>query len=50
MSSAGCYKTFCMGEKSNRELYIEFEGPGVQVPCPSGAYLDLHKIPGAVAT
>lgn len=46
-ASAGCYKTLCKGAEDDRQLYIEFEGPGIQVPCPSGAYVDLSQIEGA---
>ena len=46
--SAGCYKTLCKGEDGNRQLYVEFEGSGVQVPCPSGALIDLNSIEGVV--
>ena len=45
--SAGCYKTLCKGEGADRQLYVEFEGSGVQVACPSGALIDLSSIEGA---
>ena len=44
--TAGCYHAVCKGDEHNRQLYIRFEGPDVDVPCPSGEYLRLDGIDG----
>lgn len=36
----------CKGEEAKRELYVHFEGPNVDIVCPSGSYLDLGAVKG----
>lgn len=44
--TAGCYHTLCKGEEGHRHLYVHFEGPDVDVACPSGEYVDLDSVEG----
>eukprot|EP00892_Ulva_mutabilis_P007549 jgi/Ulvmu1/5166/UM021_0183.1 len=44
--SGGCYHTRCKGEEGSRQLYVRFEGPDLDVACPSGSYVDLSLVKG----
>jgi hypothetical protein len=44
--SAGCYKVICKGDDDDRQVYIRFEGPDIEIPCPSGALIQLDTVKG----
>jgi hypothetical protein len=48
-ASASCYHLICKGPPDARALHIRLEGRGVELPCPSGAYIALDKeFPGVL--